>query len=62
MKMKPLSETNLYLRDKGRSAKLVTVSVSSSTAVELGVVSTDIINAIENEDSPQVIFYPLDQK
>ena len=62
MKMKPLSETNPYLRDRNLAAKMVTVSVSSSTAIELGVVSPTIIKAIEEKNSPQVIFYPLDQK
>jgi len=60
--MKPLSETNRYLRDKNLSKRLVTVSVTSSTAIELGTVSPVIIKAIEEKNSPQIIFYPLDRK
>ena len=52
MKVKPLSETNPYLRDRNLSAKLVTVNVSSSTAIELGTVSPTIIKAIEKENFP----------
>ena len=60
MKLKPLSETNPYLRDSGISEKLVNVNVSTSTAIELGIVSSTIIKAIEEQNSPQLIFYPID--
>ena len=59
MKSKPLSETNPYLCDIGISEKLVTVNVSTSTAIELGIVSSTIIKAIKGQNSPQLIFYPL---
>ena len=62
MKVKPLSETNPYLRDRTLSEKLVTVNVSTSTAIELGTVSPAIIKAIERKDSPRIIFYPVDGK
>ena len=62
MKIKSLSETNPYLRDKKLYEKLVTASVTSSTAIELGSVSPAIIKALQEESFPQLIFYPLDQK
>ncbi len=61
MKRKPLNETNPYLRNKNLYAKLVTVNVSSSSAIEIGVVSPSIVKAMENKSSPQLIFYPPDQ-
>lgn len=57
--MKPLSETNPYLRDKSRSTKLVTVSVTSSTAIELGTVSPVIIKAIAEKIPPGLFFTRL---
>ena len=58
MKNKPLSETNPFLKNTGAYEKFLNVSVTSSTAIELGNVSPEILKAIKRKSSSKLI-YPI---
>lgn len=49
MNRKPLSETNPYLRDPKAYERFLIVNVTRSTAIELGQVHSEIIQALKNK-------------
>ena len=61
MKSKPLIETNPYLQDKNLYEKLLTLNVSSSTAIEIGSINPALVKALKRKNAPKLI-YPIDEK
>lgn len=59
MRKKSLIETNPYLKDPDRYEHALITNVSSSTTVELGVLSQTITNALEQrvEDLREFIVF-----
>ena len=55
MNVKPLVETNFYLRDPKQYEELLIVNVTTSTAVEIGSVSPSILHALKNKNYPLLI-------
>lgn len=56
--MKPLIETNLYLRDPAQYEELLVLNVTSSTAVELRKVPASIVRALRTKELPSLIKLP----
>jgi hypothetical protein len=55
MKLKPLIETNPYLRDPEKLRKLLISNVSSSTAIETGASIDSIARMLEKSEKPAPI-------
>jgi hypothetical protein len=51
MQKQPLSQTNPYLKKKKLSKKLILLNVTTSTAIELGKVSSSLLQALKNNAS-----------
>ena len=51
-------KTNPYLRDTAIYERLLTVNVTSSTAIELGSVNPSIIKALKKKRQPRFTYSP----
>lgn len=52
---KSLVKTNPYLRDKQQYEKLLLINVTTSTALEIGVISPTILKALKAKNYPLLI-------
>ncbi|MFH0772633.1 MAG: hypothetical protein V1933_08450 [Candidatus Omnitrophota bacterium] len=55
MKNKSLAKTNPYLRNKEQYEKLLLANVTTSTALEIGIVNLLILKALKDKNYPLLI-------
>lgn len=55
MKEIPLSKTNPYLQNFDQYERLIINNVITSSAIEIGTVSANIIKTLNEKNSPKVI-------
>jgi hypothetical protein len=54
MKLRPLIETNPYLRDPAKFRKALLTSVASSTAIETGAAIATIVHMLEEVEESKL--------
>lgn len=55
MKEIPLSQTNPYLRNNEQYERMIFNNVTSSTAIEIRVITADIKKKLKEKDLPKII-------